>query len=198
MGIEQPVERLAIFVLMYVGGIVLGATVLWLVAGAIRDSRRRVNRARGAERPPWAPGIWHCASCLSTNDPVARRCRSCLQPRHELAVAPVEVPADVVPDRIEVSPGVIVTLRHESRAHVDPADPHWRVTVGGQTVGSASGREGVRALLRALVGAELVHLDVRGEGLAAFRLTDLVARFDGPRFPLDVACPEGATWSAAG
>lgn len=71
MSPEQPIEQFTVFVLMYVGGIVLGAALLWLATGAVRRARRGINHARGADRPPWAPRIWHCASCLSTNSPAA-------------------------------------------------------------------------------------------------------------------------------
>jgi len=183
---------------MYVGGIVLGAAVLWLVTSAIRSSRRRVNQARGADRPTWAPGIWLCAFCLSTNAPASTSCPACKRPRQDLGRRQVEVARDVIPDRVPVPPGAIVTLHHEARAHRDPGDPHWRVTVGGATVGSAAARDGALALLRALDGVDVVMLDIRGDGPAPYRLPDVIARFDGPRFPLDVACPEAATWSSAG
>jgi hypothetical protein len=198
MSIEQPVEQFVVLVVMYVGGIVLGAAVVWLIASAVRSSRRRVNQARGADRPSWAPGIWLCAFCLSTNAPATTTCRSCRRPRQDLDRRPAELAADVLPARIPVTAGAIVTLHHEARAHVDPGDPHWRLTVGGLTVGSAAGRSGVLALLRALDGADVVMLDIRGDGPAPYRLTDVIARFDGPRFPLDVACPDAASWSAAG
>lgn len=103
---------------------------------------------------------------------------------------------DVIPDHIPVPPMAIVSLHHDGRAHVEPGVPHWRVTVGGLTVGSAARRDGVRALLRALVGVDVVMLDVRGDGPAPYHLAGVVARFDAPRFPLDVACPETMTWAA--
>lgn len=198
MTIEQPVDQFVVFVFMYVGGMALGAAVLWLVTNAIRSSRRRVDRARGADRPTWAPGIWHCASCLSTNAPTAASCRACKRPREDLARRPDAVAMDVIPDHIPVGPGAIVTLHHGDRAHAEPGDPHWRVTVGGMTVGSAARRDGVRALLRALDGVDVLMLDVRGDGPAPYRLADVVARFEAHRFPLDVPCPEAATWSVPG
>lgn len=198
MSIERPIEQFAVFVLMYVGGIVLGAAVVWGISSAIRGSRRRVNHARGADRPIWSPGIWLCAFCLSTNAPATTSCRSCKRPRQDLDRRPAELATDVIPERIPVTPGSIVTLHHEPRSHVDPGDPHWRLTVGGVTVGSAARRPGVLALLRALDGVDVVMLDVRGDGPAPYRLSDVIGRFDGPRFPLAVACPEAATWSVAG
>jgi hypothetical protein len=198
MSIEQPIEQFAVFVLMYVGGIVLGAAVVWLIASTIRGSRRGVNRARGAERPVWAPGIWLCAFCLSSNAPATATCRSCKRPRQDLDRRPAELATDVLPAQIPVTNGAIVTLHHDARAHVDPGDPHWRLTVGGLTVGSAARRSGALTLLRALDGADIVMLDIRGDGPAPYRLPDVVARFEGPRFPLDVACPEATSWSAAG
>lgn len=198
MTIDEPLEQFAIYAVMYVGGFALGAAVLWFVANAIRSSRRTVNHARGADRPAWAPGIWLCAFCLSTNSPAASSCRSCKRPRQDLDRPQVVVATDVLPERIPVRPGAIVTLHHEARAHADPDDPHWRVTVGGLTVGSAAKRDGVLALLRALDGTDVVFLDIRGDGTAPYRLSDVLERFDGPRFPLDVACPEAATWSLVG
>lgn len=197
MTIEEPVERFATYVVMYVGGIVLAAGVVAVVVAAIRSARRSVNRARGAERPAWAPGIWHCASCLSTNDPVAERCGSCRRPREVLAHVQAEAVEDVVPSRIPVPHGSIVTLHHDPRAHRDTGHPHWRITVGATTVGSAARRDGVLALLRALEGVDVVRLDVRGDGAATFRLQDVVRRFEGPRFPLAVPCPDAAGWAAA-
>ncbi|MEX1171169.1 MAG: hypothetical protein WEG56_01030 [Chloroflexota bacterium] len=197
MAIEDPGEQFATLVVMYVGGMALGAFVLSLVSGAVRRSRRRVNRARGADRPDWAPGLWHCASCLSTNTPSASSCRSCRRPRRDLDHQPAEVLADVIPELIAVAPGSMVALHHDARAHMDPGDPHWRVTVGGLTVGSAATRGGVSALLRALDGADIVLLDIRGDGTAPYRLADVIARFEAARFPLDVACPEAVSGSTA-
>ena len=57
-------------------------------------------------------------------------------------------------------------------------------------VGTARRRDGAAALLRSIDGSETVLLDVRGTGTAAYRVSDAVARFEGPRFPLDVPCPE--------
>jgi hypothetical protein len=107
-----------------------------------------------------------------------------------LAHAPIEVRPDWIPERIEVPPAAVVTLVHDPGAHLDPSEAHWQVCVGGRMVGSAARRDGALALLRTLDGAEVVHLDVRGTGAAQYRLEDVIARFEGQRFPLDVPCPE--------
>lgn len=84
----------------------------------------------------------------------------------------------------------MVRLLHDPAAHAEPSAAHWKVTVGRQMVGSAARRDGALALLRAIDGTDTITLDVRGTGAAEFRLTDLIARFEGRRFPLDVPCPE--------
>ena len=71
-----------------------------------------------------------------------------------------------------------------------PALAHGGLSVGGPTVGAAARRDGALELLRALDGIEIVALDVRGTGPARYRRADVIARFEGPRFPLDVPCPE--------
>lgn len=191
----ETLERFATYVLLYGGGILLEAVVLAFVGGLVRSAARRAARARGSDRPDWASGIWLCAGCRSTNTAVARSCRACGRAREDLPRPPVEPLQDVVPEHIPVPPGAAVMLRHDPAAHLDPATPHWRVTVANQTVGSAARRDGVRALLRALDGAPTVFLDVRGVGAVAYRTDDVVRRFDGPRFPLEVPCPEVAAWS---
>lgn len=178
-----------------VGGALLAGMILaWgmfrVLGGASRVARRDINRARGADRPEWAPGIWHCAACLSTNRPTATRCERCHEPRRELVHAPVAVGPDWIPDRIHVPAGAIVALLHDPAAHLDPTATHWRIKAGSQIVGSAARRDGALALLRALDGADVIALDVRGTGTAMFRLADVIARFEAPRFPLDVPCPE--------
>jgi hypothetical protein len=102
----------------------------------------------------------------------------------------VEPRPDWIPERIAVPVGDVVALVHDPAAHADPGEAHWRVTIGGRTVGSAARRDGALALLRALDGTGTVALDVRGTGAAAYRLADVIARFEGAHFPLDVPCPE--------
>lgn len=97
---------------------------------------------------------------------------------------------DWIPDRIVVASADLVSLVHDPAAHADPGEPHWRLTAGGQTVGSAARQDGALALLRALDGPDTIGIDVRGTGLATYRLSDVIARFEGPRFPLEVPCPE--------
>ena len=70
-----------------------------------------------------------------------------------------------------VTAGGITTLIHDPAAHSDPGAAHWRVTVGGRTVGSAARRDGALALLRAIDGTDTVALDVRGTGTSLFRLS---------------------------
>lgn len=171
-------------------GLVIAWSVVTLLSGMARTVRRDINRARGADRPAWAPGIWLCAHCRSTNVPAANRCGSCRRPRQEFAHPPVDERPDWIPDRIDASRDRIVSLIHDPAAHADPSDAHWKVTVAGQVVGSAARRDGVLALLRAIDGADTIALDVRGTGPAVFRIADVIARFEGPRFPLDVPCPE--------
>lgn len=191
----ETLDRFATYVLLYGGGILLGAAVLALVAGLVRAAARRAARARGSDRPDWASGVWLCASCRSTNTATARTCRSCRSVRQDLPRTPTEPLHDVVPASIPVPPGAAVLLRHDPVSHIDPATPHWRLLVANQTVGSAARRDGVRTLLRALDGAPTVMLDVRGDGAVAYRTDDVIRRFDGARFPLDVPCPEAAVWS---
>ncbi len=190
-----PLEDFSVYSLAYVGGFVVGIALLWLLVGFVRSFRTEISRSRGAERPEWATGIWHCAACLSTNGPLAARCRTCGLERNELAHPVVDVAQDVIPTTIPVPAHSVVTLIHDTRAHADRADPHWRLAVGGLTVGSSARRAGAVELLRALDGADTVQLDVRGMGPSPYRLADLIARFEGPRFPLDVPCPEAADWS---
>lgn len=89
-------------------------------------------------------------------------------------------------------PGTVVTLVHHPGAHLDPSEAHWQLRVGGRMVGSAARRDGALALLRALDGAAVISLDVRGTGTSPYRIEDVIARFEGQRFPLDVPCPEAA------
>ncbi|MFP5341310.1 MAG: zinc finger Ran-binding domain-containing protein [Candidatus Limnocylindria bacterium] len=191
----EALDLFLTYVLSYGGGMLLGAAVIALLAALVRSAARSVARARGSDRPDWASGIWLCAGCRSTNTAVARSCQICGSPRQEVPRPPVEPLEDVVPERIPVPPGAAVTLRHDPAAHVDPTTPHWRIQVADRTVGSAARRDGVRALLRALDGAPTVLLDVRGVGAVAYRTDDVIRRFDGSRFPLEVPCPEAATWA---
>ncbi len=187
---DGTLDRMALTAVMYTGGIVIGALALAAIAGLIRSSRRRVNRARGAERPEWAPGIWMCAHCRSSNHPTARVCTSCRQSRADLAREPVEARPDWIPEAIVVPSGSIPALVHEPAAHGDPEAAHWLVKVNGRIVGTAQRRAGALELLRRIEDSDLVLLDVRGDGAAMYRLTDAVARFEAPRFPLDVPCKE--------
>ena len=57
-------------------------------------------------------------------------------------------------------------------------------------MGTAQTRDGALGLLRALDGTDVVALDVRGTGPSTYRLVEVIARFEAPRFPLDVDCPE--------
>ena len=175
---------------LLLAGMIVGWAVFTILGGAGRTARGGAARALGSDRPAWAPGIWHCAECLSTNPPTADRCQACRAPQQELAHAPVEPRPDWIPDRIAVPPGDLVTLVHDPAAHVDPGEAHWRIVVGGRTVGSAQRRDGALALLRRIEGADRLALDVRGTGPATYRVADVIARFEAPRFPLDVPCPE--------
>ena len=103
---------------------------------------------------------------------------------------PVEPRPDWIPDRITADTGAIVALIHDPGAHVDPGEAHWRLTIGGRMAGSAASRDGALALLRALDGPRNVALDVRGTGPSTYRLSDVIDRFEGPKFPLNVPCPE--------
>jgi hypothetical protein len=171
-------------------GMLIGA-VLWMtVRSADRGARRAVTKARGADRPDWAPGIWLCAHCRSSNHPSAGTCATCRRPREELPQTPIEPRADWIPARIAVPSGTIVALVHEPAAHVDAGEAHWQVRVGGQLAGSAARREGATELLRRIEGSDVILLDVRGTGPSTYRLDDVIARFEAPRFPLDVPCPE--------
>lgn len=187
---DGSADRFFTLVVMYGGGMVLAAGFLLLVRSALRSMRGEINRSRGAERPEWALGIWMCARCRSSNHPSAPRCGSCRRPREALVHEAVEPPHDWIPERVDASSGVIVSLLHEPTAHADAGAAHWLLKVGGQTVGSAARVAGAAALLRAIEGTDVVAFDVRGTGAVTFRLADLIARLEGPRFPLDVACPE--------
>jgi hypothetical protein len=116
--------------------------------------------------------------------------RAVHRPRTELSHAAAPVRPDWIPERIPVQPGAIVTLLHEPAAHRDPGEAHWRLAVGGRTVASAARRDGALAILRAIDGAETISLDVRGTGTSTYRLADVIDRFVGSRFPLEVPCPE--------
>jgi hypothetical protein len=183
-------ERLLLYVVMYGGGMVIAALAFTAIRSVLRSGRDTLNRSRGADRPEWAPGIWMCAHCRSTNDPVARTCAICRRPREDLARREAVVAEDVIPDRIVVPEGRFVALFHDPAAHADVETGHWRLKVGGQTAGVAALRDGALALLRAVEGTDTIALDVRGTGLASYRLTDVIARFEAPGFPLDVPCPE--------
>jgi hypothetical protein len=190
--VDGAVGQMALVAAALLAGMVLAWALFTILGRADRTARREINRARGADRPEWAPGIWHCAACLSTNPPTADRCARCREPRRELVHAPAEVRPDWIPERIEVPSGAVVTLIHDPSAHFDPSEAHWQVRVGGRMEGSAAARAGALALLRALDGVDIVYLDVRGTGTSQYRLTDVIARFEGQRFPLDVPCPEAA------
>ena len=171
-------------------GLVVGWAVFTLIGASQRRARRAVTRARGADRPDWAPGIWMCAHCRSSNTPTSDRCTTCRRPREVLERQPAETLPDLIPERIVVPPRTAVALIHGSAAHSDPGEPHWAIRVGGQTVGVAARRDGTLALLRAIEGTDTISLDVRGSGASAYRLAEVVARFAAPAFPLDVPCPE--------
>jgi hypothetical protein len=190
MAMDGPLGPMLLVAVSLAGGMVLAWGTVTFLTWAARVAGRRFSHARGTDRPAWAPGIWHCASCLTTNLPSARRCARCHRPRTELTHAPAEPRPDWIPERIAVPPGAIVTLVHDPAAHLDPGEAHWRITAGGLVVGSAARLAGALALLRALEGVDVVALDVRGTGPSAYRLADVIARFEAPRFPLDVDCPE--------
>jgi len=187
---DGPFDRFALTIVMYAGGIVIGALLLAATAGLIASSRRRVDRARGSERPEWAPGIWMCAHCRSSNHPSATVCGSCRQPRADLPREPVEPRPDWIPAAIVVPPGSIPALIHAPAAHGDEEAAHWLVKVGGGVVGTAQRRAGALELLRRIEDGDTILLDVRGDGAAMYRLADAITRFEAPRFPLDVPCPE--------
>lgn len=184
---------MAIVAAALLGGMVIAWVLLSVLGGTSRRARREINRARGAERPDWAPGIWICAACRSSNHPTADRCATCRRPRQDLARDPEAPRPDWIPERIIVPTGMLAALLHDPAAHSDPGEAHWRVVIGGQTVGSAARRDGALGLLRAIEGADTILLDVRGTGAAAYRLVDVIARFEAPRFPLDLPCPERGT-----
>jgi len=186
----DPLVGMLLVALSLLAGVVVAWAVFTSLGGLVRRSRKSISRARGADRPDWAPGIWMCTSCLSSNTPSATRCERCRRPREELAQRVEPVRPDSIPERIEVPPGAFVSLRHDPEAHTDPGAAHWRLLVGGQTVASAARRDGASAMLRALHGTDIVDLDVNGMGARTYRLSDVIARFDGPRFPLEVPCPE--------
>jgi hypothetical protein len=173
-----------------VGGMVIAWALVTMLGGTARVVRRDINRARGADRPEWAPGIWHCATCLTTNHPAATRCQTCRTPRRELVHDPIDARPDWIPEQIAVPPDVLVTLVHDPVAHADPSQAHWCVKVAGARAGTAARRAGALGLLRAIDGADTIQLDVRGTGPATFRLDDVIARFEAAHFPLDVPCPE--------
>jgi hypothetical protein len=190
--VDGAVGQMAMVAAALLAGLVLAWALFAILGRTDRTARREINRARGTERPEWAPGIWHCAACFSTNPPTAERCARCREPRRGLAHAPIEVRPDWIPDRIEVPPATVVTLVHDPRAHLDPSEAHWQMRVGGRTMGSAALRDGALALLRSLDGVEVIALDVRGTGTSQYRVTDVIARFEARRFPLEVPCPEAA------
>lgn len=190
---DSALEQMAIVAGALLGGIVLAWALFSILGGASRRARREVVRARGAERPDWAPGIWICAACRSTNHPSAERCLSCGRPRADLPHEPIEPRPDWIPDRVVVPPGTVVSLVHEPAAHADPGEAHWQLRVGGQLAGSSARRDGAPALLRATDGSEIVALDVRGTGASTYRLADAIDRFAAPTFPLQVPCPEAST-----
>ena len=187
---DGAIGQMAIVAGALLAGMLLAWAVVTAFGGATRAVRRNISHARGADRPEWAPGIWQCAACLTTNLRSAERCEKCRRPRQELSHPPIEPRPDWTPDRIPAANGAIVTLIHDPRAHLDPGEAHWRLTVGGRTVGSAARRDGALALLRALDGPDVVALDVRGTGPSTYRLAGVIARFEAPGFPLDLPCPE--------
>lgn len=173
-------------------GLVLAWAVTTFLSGMARTARQQISHARGADRPAWAPGIWFCARCRSTNVAAATRCGSCRRPREEFVHAPVAARPDWIPERIDASPATLVHLLHDPAAHADPTAAHWKVIVGRQMVGSAAHRDGALALLRAIEGADTIALDVRGTGPAEFRIADLVARFEVPAFRSTFRAPSAS------
>jgi hypothetical protein len=184
------VDQVVIVAASLGGGLLLGWALFALIGASQRRARRAVSRARGADRPDWAPGIWMCAHCRSSNTPTADRCTTCRRPREVLTRPPAEALADLIPDHVVVPPRSAVALIHHPAAHTDPGEAHWSIRVGGQTVGVAARRDGALALMRAIEGTDTIALDVRGTGPSTYQLADVIVRFAGPGFPLDVPCPE--------
>lgn len=189
---EGAVGQMAIVAAAIGSGLLLAWAAVTAIGSLTRTVRRDVNRVRGAERPEWVSGFWLCARCRSSNVVAAKRCATCRRPREELRHAAVAPRLDWIPDHIDASRGGIVSLVHDPAAHADPTEAHWKVTVGGQLVGSAARRDGALALLRSIAGVDTIAFDVRGTGAVVFRLSDVISRFESPPFPLDMPCPERA------
>lgn len=155
------------------------------LAGALR-------RAIRPEPPAWIRTEWICGSCRSVNNARAPRCARCRRERTvvELSFTPAPTLPDQIPAEIAVPRGSRLTLEHNPAAHADGLTGHWRLRVNGVVVGSAARRDGALALLRSVGGADTIMFDPRETGFSTYRLSDLVAAFERPRLPVDVACPE--------
>jgi hypothetical protein len=180
-------------VLLIAGG--LGALCARAVWNFLRDggpgktARRMIGHQ---ERAPWASNGWACGRCHTVNRHTRRECERCRSPREstEMAFAQVATEPDIIPASIPAGAGAIVTLEHNSAAHTEGLNGHWRLRVNSVIVGSAARRDGAVALLRAVEGANAVLFDPRGAGIAPYPISALIAAFESPKLPLSVPCPE--------
>jgi len=174
--------------------IVLALAARDALGQAARTITRDVGRALGAPvRPDWYVSEWLCGACRSTNRNARDRCSSCRTSCTEAELHRVpSTPVETLPTVIAVPAGAHVRLDHEAGAHRDGLNGHWRLRVNGQIIGTASRRAGALALLRAVDGAEVIQFDPTGSGYERYMLRDVIAAFEGPRFPLDIPCPEAA------
>jgi hypothetical protein len=185
--------RAVVFLLLMGVGLVL--------ALGFRDALGHLRRNLGPafrdalgrpEPPPWSRGEWACGACRSVNRYDADHCDTCQAPRRsvEIAFAPPEPAADIIPEAIVAGTGSTVTLEHNAAAHADALSGHWRLRVDGVIVGSTATRDGALRLLRAVHDADAVLFDPIGAGYAPYGLADLIRAFEGPRLPIRVPCPE--------
>lgn len=190
--VEGTVVRgiaLAFFVIAIV---VLGIGGRSLLLEHKRNFVRALLRAFGRETPAeWVSTDWLCRSCRSINPHASSRCVRCHGER-----ATWELVVDVA----QILPGSIaalikgtdkfVALEHNRQAHRDGLASHWRLRLNGVVFGSAPLRDGALALLRSVEGTDRAYFDPDGAGMRPYRLSDLIALFERPIFPVSESCPE--------
>ena len=173
---------------------IAGSAAVWFMH-ALRDGRLGAMTRRLLGRPlpqPWATGEWACGQCHTANRASSQACARCRSPRAAVELAFADVPAepDILPVSIPAGAGSTVVLEHNSAAHTDGLNGHWRLRVNGVIVGSAARRDGALAMLRAVEGADAVLFDPSGAGYAAYALRSVIAAFESPKLPINAPCPE--------
>jgi hypothetical protein len=190
---EGFASRAVVFVVLMLVALVLAILFRDGLAHYARGFGPALAKALGREPPPdWRSGEWICGACLSSNTRISTECAKCRGHRAMTALRPAdpEPMSEVVPERIAVPAGTHLLLEHNAAAHADGLVGHWRIRRSGQVLASTSRRTGVPGMLRAIEGTDIILLDRRGAGATAYRIPEVIAEFESPRFPLAVPCPE--------